>query len=479
MTPLASQLLFNAAAAGVLAFVAWLLGRWVRDPRVRHVLWLIPLLRLVAPPLPSFLPTATEPVRTWGSSVASSVAGSLTSADIPLVQEHWSSDWPLLLVAVWAAGAMLTLALGVVRSARLAHQVRFATEPGPELEHRIHQVAQGVGLERVPRTKVLNSVIPPMIWSIGARSLLLLPKGLVDRLSTSELDAVVAHELIHVRRRDPWVRMVEFVVAVVFWWYPVATWIRREVERTREVLCDAAVSDSLSSDPRPYAEGLIKTLDFLSTRHCRPYPAACGVNDYGHIEERLRMIMKPTYPHRLSRRLRWALGSCAVALVLLSPGFATRGTTAVANDHEARVAAASLTEAPALLEIRATSTTPLDGYELYRVADGDGSLYLSPEVTLTDMDVQGAKLDPVEPSASGEEEDSPAIMIQFTKQGARAFAELTREHMGEQLAIVIEGRLVSAPTVRDEIQSGRAMVTGSFSREEAQRIVDGLNSHVR
>ena len=59
------------------------------------------------------------------------------------------------------------------------------------------------------------------------------------------------------------------------------------------------------------------------------------------------------------------------------------------------------------------------------------------------------------------------IGITFSDEGRKRFAEITRENIGQRLAIIIDGQLYSAPTIRTEIPEGKAEISGNFSREEA------------
>jgi SecD/SecF fusion protein len=78
----------------------------------------------------------------------------------------------------------------------------------------------------------------------------------------------------------------------------------------------------------------------------------------------------------------------------------------------------------------------------------------------------------------------PEIILKFTNEGKKRFAEVTREiadgnqkyrTMG-RLAIVLDGKLYSAPTVREEINSDSAQITGSFTDREAKNLADALNN---
>lgn len=70
---------------------------------------------------------------------------------------------------------------------------------------------------------------------------------------------------------------------------------------------------------------------------------------------------------------------------------------------------------------------------------------------------------------------APLIGIQFNSEGKDLFATLTREHKGEILAIILDGGVLSAPVIQDEIRDGNAQITGTFTADEAKALVRNLN----
>lgn len=67
------------------------------------------------------------------------------------------------------------------------------------------------------------------------------------------------------------------------------------------------------------------------------------------------------------------------------------------------------------------------------------------------------------------------VGLDFDKEGGELFAKITREHKGKVLAIVLDGAIISAPVIVDEILDGSAQITGSFTPEEAKELVRNLN----
>ncbi len=71
--------------------------------------------------------------------------------------------------------------------------------------------------------------------------------------------------------------------------------------------------------------------------------------------------------------------------------------------------------------------------------------------------------------------DVSEIQVTFTEQGAKRFAEVTRDHVGQRLAIMIDGKVYAAPKVMMEITGGKVVISGSFSEQEATDLVARLS----
>lgn len=73
----------------------------------------------------------------------------------------------------------------------------------------------------------------------------------------------------------------------------------------------------------------------------------------------------------------------------------------------------------------------------------------------------------------------PEINIELSDEGKELFAAVTREHLNQRLAIVLDGHLYAAPVIRSEISDGKAQITGNFTREEAQQLAAKINEAIR
>jgi preprotein translocase subunit SecD len=120
-------------------------------------------------------------------------------------------------------------------------------------------------------------------------------------------------------------------------------------------------------------------------------------------------------------------------------------------------------------ELRLASHEKVEGWE--RVP-GPGPqntpLWISPEVALTNADIARTYVDRAP-------DGKPYVGVLFTEEGALKMARLTKSHIGESLAIMLNGRVTSAPVLRTEITDGRATIQGNFTEEEVESIAKELS----
>ncbi|MEW5907584.1 MAG: protein translocase subunit SecD [Patescibacteria group bacterium] len=70
----------------------------------------------------------------------------------------------------------------------------------------------------------------------------------------------------------------------------------------------------------------------------------------------------------------------------------------------------------------------------------------------------------------------PYVSLTFNDEGARIFAQITKDNIGKRLAIFLDGAPISIPVIREEIPNGKAQITGQFTAQEAKLLVQRLNS---
>ena len=206
--------------------------------------------------------------------------------------------WPILLLLVWFCGCAVVLFLWWARWRRITLSLRNAVPDSPRELEALRRVQT-----RRPATQV-KLVVSQSAWEPGIlgifRPLLLLPAGIADRLSGPQLDAVITHELCHVRRRDNLAAALHMLVQALFWFHPLVWWIGARLLDERERACDEEVLES-GSDRQVYAESILKICEF-----CVGSPLACVSRVTGAgLKRRMAYIMTKNLSRKLdfSRKL--------------------------------------------------------------------------------------------------------------------------------------------------------------------------------
>jgi len=197
-----------------------------------------------------------------------------------------------LATGAWALGGAAVLALWLLQGARLRMVLRQATDL---------PVAAAVPV------KSTHSLLEPGLVGIW-RPVILLPEGIAERLSPKEMDAVMAHELCHLPRRDNLLAAVHMLVEALFWFHPLVWWLGSRLGEEREHACDESVL-AAGNPPLVYAEGILKVCRF----YIQSPACASGVSGAA-LETRVGTILR----NRPVNDVESAKGALLALVALLS-----------------------------------------------------------------------------------------------------------------------------------------------------------------
>ena len=186
----------------------------------------------IAEPFPADSDTAEM------AAVAPQAAASVTKHAL-IASNHWNY-LPFVFMAIWICGALFVFARWSWRWWQL---------------HKAMRTASPIALECGIPVRSTRHNLEPGVFGI-LRPVLLLPEGISERLNNSQLDAIVTHELCHVRRRDNLTAAIHTIVEAIFWFYPAVWWIKGRLLEERERACDEAVLES-RREASAYAEGIL------------------------------------------------------------------------------------------------------------------------------------------------------------------------------------------------------------------------------
>jgi uncharacterized protein (TIGR03435 family) len=238
---------------------------------------------------------------------------------------------PALLLSLWLCGFLAVLLYAWTRYRRVAAAVRSATPltNGRELE-ALRKAFRGVGLQAchagvcagvlrlwgrrfrlptAPRLVSSTAKLEPGVFGIF-RPILWLPAGIAHRLEDAELEAILAHELCHIRRCDNLLATLHILVESIFWFHPLVWWLGARLEEERERACDEEVV-RLGGDPQIYAESILKVCEFYLAS---PVACAAGVTG-GELKKRIEGIMSNPFTRKLNFGKKLLLAVAAMVAV--------------------------------------------------------------------------------------------------------------------------------------------------------------------
>jgi beta-lactamase regulating signal transducer with metallopeptidase domain len=312
--------------SSLFAAAIWLTALALRQNRaaVRHALWvaasvkfLIPLSFLMdigsrfqrpffplAPPpeISVFVGAIGEPFVAPARAIGATPSGT-----------NWFLE---IAFYAWMIGLVASVAWWGIQWLRLYKAARQATPMS--LNTSIRVLSHSARLE-------------PGVFGIF-RPVLLMPEGIVDQLSPEQLQAVIAHELCHVRRRDNLTAAIHMVAEAVFWFYPLVRLIKARLVDEQERACDEEVL-RLGGDPEDYAKSILKICECYLTS---PSMCVAGITRF-NLKNRIEDIMRNRIPAELSLSKSFALAVFAI-LMLASPLFLGFARASLSESPEILVA---------------------------------------------------------------------------------------------------------------------------------------------
>jgi len=297
---------------GILLAALYALGRALAGGRIsargRYAIACASLLAMTAAPAITYwwLGSSGQAVRI-GTSKAWGARQLVHGVAYSPVTDPWQQAMPGI-VMVWFAGAVacsFRLLMGCISAAALrrSQHAPVLTEWQQTLDRLIERmhVSRSVRLLATDRVDSLSVVG----W---LRPVILVPVGVLCGLAPEQVEALLAHELAHVRRHDYLVNVLQGIAESLLFYHPAVWWISSQIRAEREHCCDD-LAVRASGDVLVYARALAQ-LESMRTAH---FKAALSAND-GSLLRRIRRLINPMAAHRLAG---WGAVWSLCALLLL------------------------------------------------------------------------------------------------------------------------------------------------------------------
>lgn len=232
----------------------------------------------------------------------------------------------------WIVGCLIAWRRRIGALRQLRRFVELAPDAPSEVRGRCSELATQLRAGQAPRVVTADGTFSPFLWDpVHGPARIVIPEALLIQFSNDSLDAVLRHELIHLRRRDAWRHHVQFLVASLWWWLPTAALARRRLLRLEELCTDAAVVRANPDSANQYALALLDTEEFLTSATSRELTAVPAFTQGAFLRERIVSIVAEQ-PEPASQRRKMA--SCAVVATSLSLGFLTASLPPNVDNHQ-------------------------------------------------------------------------------------------------------------------------------------------------
>lgn len=195
-----------------------------------------------------------------GIAAESATKSFLFSSKIDDLMSVWSS-YSTQIVLIWfliilAKGVHLVLGLNTVYY--LKRNKIF--DAGNIWKEKLHSLAIHLGIHQ--KIEILQSGIAKVPMVVGhLKPVILIPLGLLNSLSTAEVEAILCHELAHIKRRDYLVNVLQNFIEIIFFFNPAVLWVSKLIKAERENCCDDLALTHVS-DRRVYVKALLSCQEF-------------------------------------------------------------------------------------------------------------------------------------------------------------------------------------------------------------------------
>lgn len=321
MRVLALTLLHFMWQGATLAALVYVLISLCRSASTRYAVGVGVLVLMLAAPITSFFVLREQsghavfiPAADAGPSAKPATLGAAAPGPLPLRQEN-GTPYFLWLVEAWFAGVVL-LSLRSIGGIVVVERLRRAecTPLARELEELCVSLQRRMGLERVVRYCESIRLDAPAVagW---IRPVVLLPAAAISGLSTEQLEAVIAHELAHIRRHDAFVQLFQVAVETLLFYHPAVWWLGKRIRAERENCCDD-VAVALCGSPVAYAHALTRMAEWNTA------PQLALAANGGAMVERIARLLGAKRPAETLRTANlWACALCVLTALLAGSAF--------------------------------------------------------------------------------------------------------------------------------------------------------------
>jgi len=242
------------------------------SPRWKQAFWALVFLRAILP-AGVVLPTSVRQI--LDALIAGFQASPSTSPDIlpissPMIESSAinvtitpasSSIFDMItpstvLVSLWFIGMLVMITIQIRGVVRLRNQIRLSSNSADELSKRVVKLCTELKLSQKVNIRLSDHKISPYLTGLF-HPVIVIPKEVAENSDQEQLDAILLHELTHLRYKDNWLAFIQNIIMIPFFFHPALWLAARTIGEERELACDEAVLNSGRISRDTYASTLL------------------------------------------------------------------------------------------------------------------------------------------------------------------------------------------------------------------------------
>jgi len=222
-----------------------------------------------------------------------------------------------LAVGLWLLG-LLIFSVRLTGGIWQLHKFRMRgiSEPDTDWQQKFDALKDKLGIPEAVRLLRSNLAETPIVLG-WLKPIILVPTGLFLQIDPRELEMILAHELIHVRRYDPLVNLLQSGAEVLFFHHPLIWWMSTQIRKEREFAADARVLEIFSNSRVSYANALAN-LEEIRLLTNQQMPSLATAANGGNLMQRIQKILQKN-TGRQNSNSAWS----AALVILLIPAVLT------------------------------------------------------------------------------------------------------------------------------------------------------------
>jgi beta-lactamase regulating signal transducer with metallopeptidase domain/peptidoglycan/xylan/chitin deacetylase (PgdA/CDA1 family) len=263
------------------------------------------------------IPVSQNAIATQSEHVQATVD---VSASLQALRNFLERELPAgfpFVVALWLIGVGL-FSFRMVGGVWQLHQYKTSGRSliNTEWQKRFSALSEKLSVNRAVRFAQSNLIGTPIAFGVF-KPLIIVPAGIFLQIDPRQLESIIAHELIHIRRYDPLVNIIQNVVEVLFFYHPCVWWISKQIRREREFAADAAVTSAIVGCDLIYATALANLEEIRLSANKAGASMATAANG-GNLMQRIQKILhQKTEITRASSAWPAGLAIALISAVLL------------------------------------------------------------------------------------------------------------------------------------------------------------------